>query len=276
MHPQQTLIPGPARRLVAITSGHAFGERLLRRLEQAGIRLDMLLVTVQQNTPRGPIDMTLSARSARARARLRARWRAWRRFRAVTRRIAAFDSLADPAFGSTLVRARPDVLILAGTGIVPAPLLAVPAMTLNAHPGLLPWVRGVCPLEHALLRGIAPGVTVHAVDPGIDTGPIIRRVLLPVSDGEHDRIALSRRLEDMAIDALVDVVRSLVASGAAVSPRPQRSRHPYGGWVSDAERASAQKLLDRGEAALLYQRWRAAAGGDVLPDDDALLPVPSR
>jgi methionyl-tRNA formyltransferase len=270
------LIARPARRLVAITSGHAFGERLLRRVVQAGILLETLLVTVQQNTPRGMLDTTLTARAARARARLRAHWRAWRRFRTVTRRIVTFDSLADPGLESALVRAHPDVLILAGTGIVPAGLLAIPALTLNAHPGLLPWVRGVCPLEHALLRGVALGVTVHAVDPGIDTGPIIRRSLLPISDGQHDRIALSRRLEDLAIDTLVEVVRSLVGSGASLSPHSQRSRHPYGGWVSDSERAAAQQLLDRGEARRLYQKWRTAAGGDVLPDDDTELPAPSK
>jgi methionyl-tRNA formyltransferase len=245
-------------------------------MEQAGIHLEALLVTVQQNTPRSAPDTTVRARVGRARRRLRGRWRAWRRFRTVARRIAAFDSLADPQLRSALVRARPDVLILAGTGLVPTAVLAVAPLTLNAHPGLLPWVRGVCPLEHSLLRGVAPGVTVHAVDPGIDTGPIIRRVLLPVSDDEHDRIALSRRLEDAAIEALIDVVRSLGVSGTRLSPRPQRSRHPYGGWVSDAERAAAQQLLDGGEAHRLYQRWRMAAGGDVLPDDDGGLPDPSR
>jgi methionyl-tRNA formyltransferase len=161
--------------------------------------------------------------------------------------------------------------VLAGTGIVPASVLAIPALiTLNAHPGLLPWVRGVCPLENALLRGVPLGVTVHAVDAGIDTGPIIRRVLLPLRETDTDRIAVTARLEQTAIEELVGVVRSLVG-GAPLSVRSQSSRHPYGSWVSTSERERAEALLSSGEAVRLYQKWRSIAGGDVLPLDDAEL-----
>jgi methionyl-tRNA formyltransferase len=215
------------------------------------------------------------ARIRNARAKLRARWRAWRRWRHVTRSITVVSSLADEALHRLLVRARPDVLILAGTGIVPPVLLAIPTLaTLNAHPGLLPWVRGVCPLEHAVLRGVPLGVTVHSVDAEIDTGPIIRRVLLPVGHDEDDRIALSRRLEDAAIDALTEVVSSSLR-GETLLSRPQSSRYPYGQWVSDADRSAAVNLLAKGAARRLYETWRAAAGSDVLPDDDRRLPSPS-
>ena len=269
--------PSPPRRLVAITSGHAFGVRVLRRFETAGIVLDVLIVTVQQNTPRHPPDGRLRSRLGRARARARAWWRAWRRFRRLAGRIVVVDSLADDRARRALVRARPDVLVLAGTGIVPRELLRLPSLvTLNAHPGLLPWVRGVCPLEHALLRGVALGVTVHAVDAGIDTGPIIRRVLLPVTEGDRDRIALSGRLEESAIDALADVVAAHALRGEPLSVHPQSSRQPYGGWVSDEERAKAIELLATGEAVRLYQEWRAVAGGDELPAEDRRLPGPTR
>ena len=262
-----------ARRLVAITSVHSFGNRVLRRFETAGISLDVLLVTVQQNTPRRPPDNRLWSRVGRARARARVWLRAWRRFRRITRRIVVADSLVDDRARRALVRARADVLVLAGTGVVPAELLRIPSLvTLNAHPGLLPWVRGVCPLEHALLRGVALGVTVHAVDAGIDTGPIVRRALLPVTAGDRDRISLSARLEDTAIDALTSVVASLTLRGEPLSVHRQSSRHPYGRWVSDEERAQAIQLLEEGEAVRLYQKWRAVVGGDELPDEDRGLP----
>jgi methionyl-tRNA formyltransferase len=264
------------RRLVAITSGHSFGDRMLRRFAQAGICLDALIVTVRQNTPRQPPERGLRARASHARANLRVRWRAWRRWRHLTRTILVVDSLADEDVHGILVRARPDVLVLAGTGIVPSVLLKLPSVaTLNAHPGLLPWVRGVCPLEHALLRGVPLGVTVHAVDAGIDTGPVIRRVLLPLGSGHEDRLSLLRRLEDTAIDALTDVIGAAVR-GEPLSMHAQSSRHAYGRWVSDAERGKAVQLLEEGEARRLYEEWRAAAVGDVLPDDDDGLPGPSR
>ena len=263
--------------VVAITAGHSFGHRILRRFEEVGIRLDLLIVTVQQNTPRESADRGTRARLARARARLRAWWRGWRQFRRVARRIVAVDSLRDDRARRELVRARAGVLVLAGTGIVPSELLSIPSqITLNAHPGLLPWVRGVCPLEHAVLRGVPLGVTVHAVDAGIDTGPIVQRALLPLTAEDGDRIELTRRLEDRAIEALTDVVARLTLHRQAVRMHAQSSRHPYGGWVSDEARARAVDLLRNGEAARLSEQWRRAAGGDVLPMDDERLPRPAR
>ncbi|MGQ0713249.1 MAG: formyltransferase family protein [Gemmatimonadaceae bacterium] len=256
-------------RVVALTAGHSFGDRTLRRFADEGIHLDALLVTVQQNaaTP-GAGDRGLAARMTRWRARLRTRVRAWRRWRAVARRIAVADSPSDPRLRQQLERARPDVLVLAGSGLVPSELLSIPArVTLNAHPGVLPWVRGVCPFENALLRGIPLGVTVHAVDAGIDTGPIVRRVLLDVDGRETDRVSLIRRLEDAAIGELTDVVCGLMR-GEPLRAHAQGSRHPYGRWVTGAERARAVELAAGGKAARLYHQWRAAAGGDVLPDDD--------
>ena len=119
-------------------------------------------------------------------------------------------------------------------------------------------------------------MTVHAVDAGIDTGPIIRRVLLPVTEADRDRISLSGRLEERAIDALADVVAALALRGEPLSVHPQSSRQPYGGWVSDEERAKAIQLLADGEAVRLYQDWRAVAGGDELPDEDRRLPGSAR
>jgi folate-dependent phosphoribosylglycinamide formyltransferase PurN len=262
----------PRTRLVAITSGHAFGHRVLRRFAAAEIRPDMLIITVQQNPARIAVERGLLAHVGRWRGMVRARWRGWRRWWRLAKSITFVESLADDRLHQVLVRARPDVLVLAGTGIVPSKLLSIPSVaTLNAHPGLLPWVRGVCPLEHSLLRGVALGATVHAVDHGIDTGPIIRRVLLPVGDGTADRISLSRRLDERAVETLADVVGAALR-GEPLRLHPQSSRHPYGGWVTDAEREKAIHLIAKGEARRLYQRWHDAAGGDVLPDDDARLP----
>lgn len=249
---------------------------MLHRFAGARIPLDGLVVTQQQNTPREAPPQNAVPWGRAVRRGLRARWQAFRRWPYLAARTQVAQSLADPTLARALVRVRPDLLILAGTGIVPPPILRIPSVaTLNAHPGLLPWVRGVCPLEHALLRGVPLGATVHAVDEGIDTGPIIRRVLLPPGDGGDDRIALMRRLEDTAIDALTDVVAAILR-GESLPLRAQASRHPYGSWVSNDERAKAVTLLYAGEARRLYDTWRAAAGGDVLPDDDAKLPGPER
>jgi methionyl-tRNA formyltransferase len=76
---------------------------------------------------------------------------------------------------------QPDVLVLGGTRIIKPQILEVPRRaTVNAHPGLLPWLRGSASVGWALYKDMAQGATAHFIDPGIDTGDIIVRRELPV------------------------------------------------------------------------------------------------
>jgi len=79
----------------------------------------------------------------------------------------------------------PDMLVLGGTRILRSHILALPPRgTINAHPGLLPQLRGSSSVGWALYRDLPVGSTVHYVDSGIDTGPILLRRQLPVRKGE--------------------------------------------------------------------------------------------
>jgi methionyl-tRNA formyltransferase len=78
----------------------------------------------------------------------------------------------------------PELVVLGGTRILRPHLLAIPTRgTINAHPGLLPWLRGSSSVEWALYEDVAVGSTVHFVEVGIDTGPIILLRGLPVRRG---------------------------------------------------------------------------------------------
>jgi folate-dependent phosphoribosylglycinamide formyltransferase PurN len=71
----------------------------------------------------------------------------------------------------------PDVIVIGQTGILRPKLLEIPRFgTLNAHPGVLPNYRGIDSFQWAVLNGESEnvGVTVHWVDAGVDTGPILR------------------------------------------------------------------------------------------------------
>jgi phosphoribosylglycinamide formyltransferase-1 len=65
-------------------------------------------------------------------------------------------------------------------------LLSVPkVMPLCVHPSLLPFYRGASPIERTLINGEKEtGVTIHFVDEGVDTGPIIlqRRISIKSDD----------------------------------------------------------------------------------------------
>jgi len=78
-----------------------------------------------------------------------------------------------------------DLMILAGTPIVRASVLSVPRIgTLNAHQGALPRFRGMNVIEWAIFEGAPPTITVHFVDPGVDTGDIVAEERIPLHPGD--------------------------------------------------------------------------------------------
>jgi len=101
------------------------------------------------------------------------------------------DSLAD-----TVGSLEPDLIILAGfMRVLGAPLLdRFPGRIINVHPALLPSFPGHSGPQDALDGGVRiSGCTVHIVDAGVDTGPIIAQAAVPVLaddtvDSLHTRI----------------------------------------------------------------------------------------
>ena len=90
---------------------------------------------------------------------------------------------------------KPDLAVLADYGqLVPQAILDIPAHgILNLHPSLLPRHRGASPIPATILAGDAEtGVTLIAMDAGLDTGPIVA-VDRWDADGRRDGIRSSRR-----------------------------------------------------------------------------------
>lgn len=90
----------------------------------------------------------------------------------------------------------------------------------NLHFSLLPRWRGAAPVQHALRAGDQiTGVTTFVIDAGMDTGPILRQVEVPIEDGE-DAGQLLDRLARLGAPILADSLRDLVDG---VAPTPQSS-----------------------------------------------------
>ena len=110
----------------------------------------------------------------------------------------------------------PDAIIFTGGNILRKPILQVPRLgVINIHLGLLPQVRGMSSPEWSLLAGLPPGITIHYIDEGIDTGPILRRSELR----EHGPLTslndLRRRLIAFGIEQLAQVISALDGNGIA-------------------------------------------------------------
>ena len=102
-----------------------------------------------------------------------------------------------------------DLVVLAGyMHLLTKPFLSrFPGRVVNVHPSLLPAFPGAHPIEDALAAGVeTTGVTVHLVDEGVDTGPILVQEPVPVEPREtlEDRIhAVEHRLLPATVAELV-------------------------------------------------------------------------
>jgi hypothetical protein len=115
----------------------------------------------------------------------------------------------------------PDLAVHAGAGILRAPLLGIPRLgTLNAHMGLLPHYRGMNVAEWAAMTSGPVGCTVHLVDPGIDTGPIL--AVCQVDCSSSRSVADLRSLVDRSQLALLgEVLRFALRKGHLPPGRTQ-------------------------------------------------------
>jgi phosphoribosylglycinamide formyltransferase-1 len=112
------------------------------------------------------------------------------------------DEKAEAAFVQALQEARVDLIALAGfMRILKGGFLrAFPQRVVNIHPALLPAFPGLEAWRQALEYGVKyTGATVHFVDQGVDTGPIIAQRTVPVLPGDtpatlHARIQDAERL----------------------------------------------------------------------------------
>lgn len=98
-----------------------------------------------------------------------------------------------------LDHARPDLICLAGyMRILSAGFVSrYPGRILNIHPSLLPLYRGLEPQRRALEAGeTEAGCTVHIVDEGTDSGPIVLQRRVPILPGDDPETLAARILRE--------------------------------------------------------------------------------
>lgn len=173
----------------------------------------------------------------------------WPGYEALADAVEHVPAVSSPAVVEHLRRYAIDLLLLGQSGIVPEPVFAVPRMgTLNAHPGWLPDYKGIDCAAWAILEGRVDrvGSSLHRVDRGVDTGPIIERRQYRWRGDETLRM-LEARLYDDCVDLLVGAV-------AASRLGELRSQANVGGSLRRkmprADRARARMQLARHLATL--------------------------
>lgn len=110
-----------------------------------------------------------------------------------------------------LVNIKPDLIIVVAYGLIlPKNILDIPLYgTINLHPSILPDLRGPSPIHYALLENLKyTGISIMALDEGMDTGPLIAQMKTPVGKDEYFE-ELYGRLSKIGAYVLSDVIKTL-------------------------------------------------------------------
>ncbi|HEY0697712.1 MAG TPA: phosphoribosylglycinamide formyltransferase [Micromonospora sp.] len=127
----------------------------------------------------------------------------------------------DRSLTAHVARYQPDLVVSAGFLKLVGPhfLAAFGDRYLNTHNSLLPAVPGIHGPRDALAYGVkVAGATLFFVDAGVDTGPIVAQVAVPVLD-DDDEETLTERIKQAERRQLVEQVGRLVREGWTITGR---------------------------------------------------------
>ena len=131
----------------------------------------------------------------------------------------------DAAIGDWVEGLGADLIALAGYMLLlsPAFVARFRHRIVNVHPALLPSFPGLDAIGQALEAGIeVTGVTVHFVDEGVDTGPVIaqREVAIPT---DRDRVALEAAIHAVEHELYPEAIRMIARGKARIDANDPRT-----------------------------------------------------
>ncbi|GAB7068469.1 phosphoribosylglycinamide formyltransferase [Mycobacterium hodleri] len=127
----------------------------------------------------------------------------------------------DAAITEATAAHQPDLVVSAGFMKILGPhfLSRFPGRVVNTHPALLPAFPGAHAVPDTLAYGVrVTGCTVHLVDAGMDTGPILAQEAVDVLD-DDDEAALHERIKVVERRLLVEVLAAMATRGVTWTGR---------------------------------------------------------
>jgi phosphoribosylglycinamide formyltransferase-1 len=127
----------------------------------------------------------------------------------------------DVALAEAVAAWEPDLVVCAGFMRIlgPAFLDRFEGSTVNTHPALLPAFPGAHAVRDALAYGVhVTGCTVHLVDAGVDTGPVLAQATVEVREND-DEASLHGRIKTVERDLLIETLGRMARHGWRVDGR---------------------------------------------------------
>ena len=133
------------------------------------------------------------------------------------------EKLREPAAVQQLRDWNPALIVVAAFGQILRPeVLDLPRYgCVNIHASLLPRHRGAAPIQAAILAGDAEtGVTIMKMDPGLDTGPMLRQRAIPIGPQDTGG-SLFEKLSQLSVELLLETLPDYFSGKLAPQPQPE-------------------------------------------------------
>lgn len=140
----------------------------------------------------------------------------------------------EPEFQAVLKEINPDIIVVAAFGqIIPKSILEMPKYgCINIHASLLPKYRGAAPIQQAVIDGEKEsGVTIMKMGEGLDTGDMIAKVAVPITDEETGG-SLFDKLAQAGANLLVETLPHIFDGTAVYEKQPKESPTPYAAMIT--------------------------------------------
>jgi len=131
-------------------------------------------------------------------------------------------TLRNEGSASSLAAFGADVMVVVAYGLLlPKAILETPRLgCINVHASLLPRWRGAAPIHRAIEAGdVTTGVTIMAMDEGLDTGPMLSKATIDISE-EHTTESLTQALQILGGNALITTLDDLESSLKGATKQP--------------------------------------------------------
>jgi len=155
----------------------------------------------------------------------------------------------EPVCEQVLKAVRPDVIVFTGGGLIRKNILSIPRLgVMNCHSAILPRFRGMDVVEWTILEDALQdpglGLTLHFMDSGVDTGPLLARYRLDTRPG--DTIAsVRRRLEPHMVELVMDGLRGLRDGTLTAQPQSAEDGRQYFVMHPRLVEATARRMKTR-------------------------------
>lgn len=240
--------------VVVLTYPCETAARLVARLGASGIRVQAVVLERRgaarrvrrvQRIVGWRQTMLLAARKVRrilSRAP-REEWRSDAYYARYAPEVGVVSDLNSRRCRDVLSRLKPDIAIIGEAGCLRPDIFSVPRFgTLNMHPGMLPEFRGLSSVRWAVYEGGQTGATLHFVDCGIDTGPIVSQRAVPPLPGDTFE-SLQRRIVDANLDMVVQALQRLSRDRFLPAvPQPTFAGKTYHAMPLELQRTAVQRL----------------------------------